>query len=185
MIQFNTIEISADGNTLTINASVKDLSYYTNVYIKSINIDNQDTYVADGPSSNPLYKETFAENKKSINISLNAKDIDKETFNDDIWYVYLIATGTPSSDVPCGMDNKITLGVAINIQNIYNLGMQYIKQVENACEMSKGFIDFILKYKALDIALKTKHYTQANKYWNKFFKGTLSTTVNTANCGCS
>lgn len=197
MIQFNTLKITQDGKNLIINASVKNLSYYTNVLIGSIVIDNQDTYSASGPSSNPIYKHSFAgkdlvTNKditglKNINITVSAKELldNKGDLNDDILYVYLIAVGVPSANTPCGMDNVNTLGVALNIRPIYNNGINYIKQVESTCEIPKDFIDFILRYKALDLALKTENYIQANKYWNKFFKNNNIVSLNTNSCGCT
>ena len=197
MIQFNTLKITQDGKNLIINASVKNLSYYTNVLIGSIVIDNQDTYSASGPSSNPIYKRSFADKDlvtnediagfKNISITVSAKELldNNGDLNDDILYVYLIAVGTPSADTPCGMDNVNTLGVALNLRPIYNNGINYIKQVESTCEIPKDFIDFILRYKALDLALKTENYIQANKYWNKFFKNNNVVSLNTNSCGCT
>jgi hypothetical protein len=197
MIQFNTLKITQDGKNLVINASVKNLSYYTNVLIGSITIDNQDTYSASGPSSNPIYKHSFAGKDlttgeeiaglKTISITISAKEfLDNDgDLNNDILYVYLTATGSPSADTPCGMDNINTLGVALNLRPIYNSGMTYIKQVENSCEIPKGFINFILEYKALDLALKTENYIQANKYWNKFFKSNDIVSLSTNSCGCT
>ena len=195
MIQFNTLKITQDGKNLIINASVKNLSYYTNVLIGSIVIDNQDTYSTSGPSSNPIYKHSFAGKDlvtnediaglKNISITVSAKELldNNGDLNDDILYVYLIAVGTPSADTPCGMDNVNTLGVALNLRPIYNNGINYIKQVESTCEIPKDFIDFILRYKALDLALKTENYIQANKYWNKFFKSNNVVSLNTNSCG--
>ena len=197
MIQFNTLKITQDGKNLIINASVKNLSYYTNVLIGSIIIDNQDTYSASGPSSNPIYKHSFAGKDlvtnediagfKNISITVSAKELldNNGDLNDDILYVYLIAVGTPSADTPCGMDNVNTLGVALNLRPIYNNGINYIKQVESTCEIPKDFIDFILRYKALDLALKTENYIQANKYWNKFFKNNNVVSLNINSCGCT
>ena len=197
MIQFNTLKITQDGKNLIINASVKNLSYYTNVLIGSIVIDNQDTYSANGPSSNPIYEHSFSGKDlvtnediagfKNISITVSAKELldNNGDLNDDILYVYLIAVGTPSADTPCGMDNVNTLGVALNLRPIYNNGMSYIKQVESTCEIPKDFIDFILRYKALDLALKTENYIQANKYWNKFFKNNNVVSLNTNSCGCT
>lgn len=197
MIQFNTLKITQDGKNLIINASVKNLSYYTNVLIGSIIIDNQDTYSASGPSSNPIYEHSFASKDlvtnedisgfKNISITISAKELldNNGDLNDDILYVYLIAVGTPSADTPCGMDNVDTLGVALNLKPIYNNGMNYIKQVESTCEIPKDFIDFILRYKAFDLALKTENYIQANKYWNKFFKNNNVVSLNTNSCGCT
>lgn len=197
MIQFNTLKITQDGKNLVINASVKNLSYYTNVLIGSITIDNQDTFSASGPSNNPIYKHSFAgmdlttgeeiAGLKTISITISAKEfLDNDgDLNDDILYVYLTAVGSPSADTPCGMDNINTLGVALNLRPIYNSGMAYIKQVEESCEIPKGFINFILEYRALDLALKTENYIQANKYWNKFFKNNDIVSLNTNSCGCT
>lgn len=197
MIQFNTLKITPNGKDLIIDASVKNLSYYTNVLIGSIVIDNQDTYSANGPSSNPIYKRSFADKdlvtdkdiagSKNISIIISAKELSDNNgdLSDDILYVYLIAVGTPSADTPCGMDNVSTLGVALNLRPIYNNGINYIRQVESTCEIPKDFIDFILRYKALDLALKTENYIQANKYWNKFFKNNNVVPLNTDSCGCT
>ena len=197
MIQFNTLKITQDGKNLLINASVKNLSYYTTVLIGSITIDNQDTYLASGPSNKPIYKHSFAgqdlttgkevKGLKTINVVISAKEfLDNDgNLNDDILYIYLTAVGSPSADTPCGMDNVITLGVALNLRPIYNSGMAYIKQVEKFCEIPKDFINFILEYKALDLALKTENYIQANKYWNKFFKNNNIVSLNTSSCGCT
>lgn len=197
MIQFNTLKITQDGKSLIINASVKNLDYYKDVLIGSIIIDNQDTYSASGPSSNPIYKHSFAGvdlvtgeeigGFKKISLTISAKELQDNNgdLNDDILYIYLVAVGTPSADTPCGMDNINTLGVALNLRPIYNSGMGYIKQVEKSCEIPKEFINFILEYKALDLALKTENYLQANKYWNKFFKNNKVISLNTSSCGCT
>lgn len=52
MINFNELKIAQDGSLLTIDVSVKDLEYYKDVYIESIYVDTQDTYINGGPSSN-------------------------------------------------------------------------------------------------------------------------------------
>lgn len=201
MIQINTLKITQDGNYLVINASVKDLSYYNDVLIGTITIDNQDTFSVNGPSTTPLYQLSFTEigskttkegskevkGEKTVSISVPASAIKSKNgnLNDDIFYIYFTAVGSPSADVPCGMDNKNTLGVAVNIRPIYTKGMGYIKQIEKSCEIPKGFINYILEYKALDLALQTKNFIQANKYWNKFFKGKEVVSVNTNGCGCT
>lgn len=51
MVQFNELRITPDSKYLIIDASVKDESYYNNITIDSIAIDNQDTYLSSGPSS--------------------------------------------------------------------------------------------------------------------------------------
>lgn len=190
MIQINTLKIAPDGKSLIVNAAVKDLSYYENVYIKSLTIDTQDTYSTVGPSSNKVWYRSFKEHDreglKTVELTIPVTEFSNlpTTLNEDILYCWFEATGTPSSDTPCGMDNTYTLGIAINLRPIYNKGMAFFKEMENNCSIPKEFINFILEYKAFDLDMKTENYIQANKYWNKFFKGTKVTSITTG-CGCT
>ena len=59
MVEFKELKITPDGKNLIINASIKDLEYYKDVYIDSVIIDTQDTYLPSGPSSNPIYTKNF------------------------------------------------------------------------------------------------------------------------------
>lgn len=322
MIQFNTLEISSDGKNLNIDVSVKDSSYYDNVYLGNIYIDTQDTFVdASAPSNKALnfdladYKDSIesytygydeysatsglylipiidyttdlelkfklnysddnlrASDKFTLHIiddnneTIESIDMDSEiSINEGILTVtienaekyknsngniaiiisyesgdgggnpnifrgldsdenYDIATITkykvrkftyyksktlelnldqlslensllyiyakvsdnsiPASDTPCGEDNIYTLGVLANFNPIYNTGMSYIKSLGDSCNISKDFIFYILEYSAFKLALKTKNYSQANIYWNKFFKNSNTITVNTTSCGCN
>lgn len=195
MIQIDELELSQNGKTLKVVASVKDQSYYQDILIKSLTVDTQNTFSASGPSDTPIYKASFktkevgtgkeVEGLKKISKEIPI-DVLTDTSTNNIFYVYLEATGMPALNTPCGMDNVITLGVIYNKVPIYNVGMKYIKQVEESCAVPKSFVDYILKYKALDLAIKTENYTQANEYWKKFFENnTLTNTINVTNCGCS
>ena len=81
MIEFKELRVTPDGKTLIIDAAVKDLSYYDNVYIKSVTVDTQDTYSESGSSTNPLFHYEVAsvseENKKRIRLELNSSVLGK------------------------------------------------------------------------------------------------------------
>ena len=55
MIIFNNIKITQDNKYLIIDAEIENSTYYKDMYIDSVIIDNQDTYIQNGPSSNPIY----------------------------------------------------------------------------------------------------------------------------------
>lgn len=101
---------------------------------------------------------------------------------DNLFFVYIIVKGTPSIDTPCGLDNSNIMGVVFNLYPIYAKIMGYIRELDHNCVIPKNFIDMLLKFKALEISIKTGHYTQAIKYWNKFFKDKCKSTP--INCGC-
>lgn len=215
MIQFNELRVTSDGKKLIIDASVKDLQYYNDVYIDAIIIDTQDTYVANGPSTNPVFSYEVSSNPDVVyslpecngcgpirdggddEICFSGQEDDGEkrvrleldstvlgvSLGETLFFVYVIAKGTPSADTPCGMDNQATMGVVANLYPFYRTMVNYMKEVEDGCEIPKNFIDALLRFKALELSIRTGHYTQAVKYWNKFFKGVKSKTINTG-CRC-
>lgn len=298
MVEFKELKITPDGKNLIINASIKDLEYYKDVYIDSVIIDTQDTYLPSGPSSNPIYTKNFISKLnykqsflgedfkspvlplkkgdkiissaftvslrnsalpidytiKSINLcntkisnpviptvstiknfeitennpvvtiigldssnnevrntdpntnwnntqlsveinyeTRNFKDINiiipnidtiiKNVFENNLLFVYIKTVGTPAPNTPCGMDNITTLGIVSNLYPLYQHTFSYIKELNNTCSIPKNFINYILQYKAFELAVKTGHYTEAIRYWKKFFMG-IEDSVITSNCGC-
>ena len=168
MVQFNELRIIPNGQKLIIDVSIKDLEYYTDVYLDSIQIDTQDSFVESGPSSEVVYTEVIEGDTKSIRLELGTGDL-LPTLNDNLFFVYIRTKGTPAVNTPCGMDNITTLGVVSNLYPLYQHAFSYIKELSDTCSIPKNFINYILQYKAFELAIKTGHYTEAIKYWKKFF----------------
>lgn len=193
MIRFNELRITPGSKCLIIDISVKDEPYYNNVFIDSVVIDTQNTYISSGPSNNPIYTYnnesegiTDDYSKKNVRLTLKYQDLGL-SLTDNIFFVYAIASGTPAADTPCGMDNSITLGTVINLYPIYCKTIQYLKELSNECNIPKNLIDMYLKIKALELSVKTGNYTQAISYWNKYFKNLKdkSNPKILKNCGCN
>lgn len=182
MVQFNELRITPDGQRLIIDASVKDLEYYTNVYLDDVLIDTQDTFVESGPSSKVVYRGSIMGDSKSIRLELGTGNL-LPTLNDNLFFVYVRTKGAPAANTPCGMDNITTLGVVSNLYPLYQHAFSYIKELGDTCSIPKNFINYILQYKAFELAIKTGHYTEAIRYWKKFFMG-IKDSVITSNCGC-
>lgn len=183
MIKFT--ELRVHKGHLIITAEVREIkNYYDNVYIKSIKIDTQDTFSSSGPSSNLIYEQTFDDNPRKISLDLTALNLNlsEGDMSQTMFFVYAIADGLPHPTIPCGFDDEISLGVTFALCPLYNQTMQYIKEVENSCELPKGFINMILQFKAIQYAINSGHFTQAIKYYNKFYKTLSVGTVKP--CGC-
>ena len=190
MVHFNELRITSDGQHLIIDVSVLSESYYKNVYIDSIVIDNQDTYVGSGPSSDPVYsysvpngvsqltKKTYSQ--KHVRLDLTPTDLPLN----GLLFVYVRAKGTPAADTPCGLDNITTLGTVTNMYSFYQQAMNYIGELANNCSVSQNFTDYILKMKGLELAVRTGNYTDAIKFYNKFFNGKENTVVRKGGCSC-
>lgn len=211
MLEFRELRITPDGNHLIIDVAVREHSYYENVFIDSIIIDTQDTYVQNGPSSKPIYQYKVEEDgvqnlyalpeecscdpvlldeDKSycftygyeegshVRLVLSAKDIPLN----NMLFVYAIAKGTPSPDTPCGMDNSIKMSTVVNLYPIYQESIRYIRELNCDCDIPRDFINMILRYKAIELCIKTGNYTQAIKYWKKFLLSINSVTSYKCRC---
>ena len=120
------------------------------------------------------YCFTTKQGVRSVRLILSSKDLLNKDMQPldlgkNMFFVYAIATGTPDPSTPCGLDNSQILGTAVNLYPFYQASMKYLSELENECQIPKNFIDMILKFKGLQLSVKMKNYTQAIKYWNKFF----------------
>lgn len=115
---------------------------------------------------------------KSLNLSLSTSEISKKTFGvadfaDGLFYVYVICGGVPGSTTECGKDNMTTIGVLADWELVYTSGMHYISDIIKPhlpCKMNgivgDGFTDFILRWNALKLGIKTCDYDSVDKLWN-------------------
>lgn len=184
MIEFTTLYIDNNSTKLSISANVKDLSYYTNIYIDSVIIDTQDTYIASGPSSSAIYTYPVTGNNKSITLELDQLDLPVSLKN-TLFFVYIKAKGTPASDTPCGLDNTYTMSPVYNQYPVYQYQYTFLKNLEGECTIPKEFINAYLRYQSIDISIKTGHYTSTCKYWKKFFMNIPTNITTSKSCGCN
>ncbi len=169
MIEFNKLLITPYNKAIYIDVSVLDMPYFKNVYIDKIIIDTQDTFNNNGPSSTPVYTYQVDGNIKNIQLTVNDTDILTSSMTGTMFFVYVITKGTPSSDVPCGLDNNSTLGVVVDTYHIYKRGLKFIQEAFDNCNIPQYFINFILQYKAFQMCLKTRDFPMAIMYWKKFW----------------
>ena len=209
MIVFNECRIDKEGKNLIIDASIEDIEYFNDMSISTLTIDTEDTFIDGGPSKNYICKKTFkipsdnggildladsaditiisnkiSNNKlRNIRVSLTAKDLKLDNLSNNIFFVYIEATGIPDPATPCGLDNTTSMAVALDFRPIYNMSIKYINELDNKCNIPKGFIDTILRIKALELSLKTGNYQIVIKQWNKLFKNKGVVPI-IKNCNC-
>lgn len=169
MIQYNELRI--DGDYLYLNVEIEDKLYFNGVTIKGIRIDTPLTYGKDTP-----YHTINVDNQTKVDL-----DIYLPAAKNDLLFITLDLNGNPSPDTPCSQSiNKI--GVVYNKKTLNQKGLAFLKELGGTCITPKGFIDFILKVKALDMSIETCNYNEAIKYWEMLNK--TSVTPITNNCGC-
>lgn len=182
MIRFNFLGIVDD--CLIIKAQIEPESYFNDCYIERVYIDTQDTYNKD--ESLHVYDKKYQDTStKDINLYLNTTNLQGKDLSKNMFIVTVIANGTPSGlpiDV-CGLDNTVIRGTVIDLQSIYKYMMNGIKEIGDTCSVPNTFINGILQFEALDLALKTGNYPLAINYWNTFFIKDNQVKI-TNKCGC-
>lgn len=186
MVVFNECRIDKEGKNLIVDVKVDSLAYYENIYLKSITVDTDETFIDCGPNVLKCqYHHEFSDTKiKTMRLEISYKELGLNSLNDNMFFVYIEVGGIPAPNTPCGRDKTHTMAVAVNLASIYNVSMGYIKELGQSCETPKGFIDTILRLKAFELSLKTGNYSTAINLWKKLFK-VDKYIPSTKNCNCN
>lgn len=197
MIRFNELKI--EDNYIIIDVQIEEEKYFKDMYIDSIVIDTQDTFIANGPSSKAIYTKTFnadtdvrkeeivyiqgTDKYNRVRLYINGKDLNVD-IHKTMFFVYAIAGGTPAADTPCRWDENKALHTLVDVQLLYNTMIQYVKELGRECSTPDNFINAILQFNAIDLALKTNQYPLAIELWKRFYSDIESNAV-LPNCGCN
>ena len=207
MIHYNNLYITEDSKYLVIDVAIDEDSYYKDIYLDTISIDTQDTFVPNGPSDNAkvftirkdnldkVYvndKEVLVDNEdvyvegtdkvKHAKLYLTAKELGVD-LTKDMLFVYTIATGTPAPDTPCNCDVNKILSVVVNTYEVCKSIIPLIKEIGELCKDPISFIDRELQIKAVEYSIKNSNYLLAIKYWKKYFMdNTITSSSNKCNC---
>lgn len=207
MVVFNELMITRDARALIIKVSKSSVSYFKDTRIKDIyvlsekDITEKGISVEDVTTSNLV--TDFANRKvfsssdgvetaeviisgyysKFDNTLIGSdpyKDLDKH-----LWFVFVVTNELyDAASAPCDLTKNPQLGVTMYLGNIYNNFMSYVKELGNNCQIPQGMIDMLLRYKALNAAIDSGHYTQGINFFNEWFTEGKVKTYDNLNCGC-
>lgn len=196
MVLFDQLRISDDGTKMYINIHVNEADEFANVYLDEMYICTADgvneTAFCDPEQYKPIYhwEALEADNLKEAAFVLRATDFEPSfsgaSMGNNLFFVFVKCKGTPNPCVPCRLDEEWTLGVTFDVNLLYQKVMQYTRELNDDCEIPKGFIDMILQWNGFKAAVDTEHYQVAIDFWKRMFFGSHSvTTYGTRKpCGC-
>jgi hypothetical protein len=127
-------------------------------------------------------KNKIGGNQKNVQLTIADTDILVSRIEGNMFFIYVTVKGTPSSDTPCGLDDTTSLAVAVDSYSIYRTGINYLQDLYVAGEIDREFIDFILRYKAFELCLKTRDFPLAITYWNRFWSNLPTSSLSKCNC---
>lgn len=189
------LRISDDASKIYINVHVNTASYFDTVYLDSLTImtgDKVSETSPTSPTSDYIYKLTFDDNTKSADIVLDKSSFDAalvntdsngeainsgatalkgfehSDFSQDLFFFYFTYKTTGETDLPCSMSSP-TVAVTFDENKLYQSVMAYTKEITRECNVSQGFVDFILLWNAFKASVETEHYISAIKFYNMLF----------------
>ena len=175
--------MSSDKKTVYVGCSVENFTIYNSVYIKSVHIEYYKNRLASGSPSEKaicLYENTNDNTSvKSAFATLTAAQLVGTEFGvadfaDGLFYVYVLCdvSGASLATADCGWDSMTTVGIIADWQKVYEYGMANIMDVagnNHLCMIGDDFIDFVLKWEALKLAMETCDYDNVDALWDGLF----------------
>lgn len=178
---FNRLELAEDGLQLFVDIDVRDLEYYKDAKIVSIELDTADSY---SESTGRAY--TYELKNKSdhyigrlLPANFSAGGESPKSFG-DIVYITVNFEGIEKPCKPCGVEPRFC-GIAVNWKKIYRQGLAYLSELSSNCGEYRDFLDWALHLKAFKLAVAFGDIIHANKYFKEWFSTRKGFTKG---CGC-
>lgn len=176
MIDINKFYIREDGKAIIIDVSIKDSEYFENVYLNTIELYDLD--------DNKLYELLIGtESTKHKELTLTRDDVSLINVETTILKLRVTTTGVPSQETPCGEDIDEVKAYTYYKGTLYNTMLNYLKELNVNCSIPQGFIDTMLKFKGVDIALNTDNPELAKDLWGRIINNATNSVVS-SNCRC-
>lgn len=205
MVIFNELRITEDKTCLIVDCSVRSLEGYNGMYINSIDIDyykNVEQYgVPSGKAMRIYEKGEFDAGERAVRVTLKSTELDKDTFGTDtfdagLFFVTVTCDGTPENpeileSYSCGMDNTVDVGVVLDWEAVYRLGIGYAARLADGCEpdcdVPSGFENMVLFWHALRLAIAVCDWVSVSRLWDRFMRSFRGMGMSTlpAGCGCN
>ncbi len=189
MIHINDLRILPDHIHMVVDIEIIDSELYKDVTLSEVVIDTDNTFSGTqyDHSSKYIYrhicpsgskKERFIIDLSSLNFvpeHMNIEDIkdgriDPAFFLKHMFFVYVKTSGSPDPSAPCYGNSNIVMQTVIDNKRIYNMLIGFTGELSDRCEIPKGFMDYILLFKAFEVNVSTGHYVNAIKFWRKLHK---------------
>lgn len=197
MVHFDELRISSDKQTILIQCHIKDFDAYKNMYIKSVKIEYyKKRGLAGVPGSNAitLYQNTSGDvAARAVQCTLSVGALDEESFgtskfSNGLFYVTVTCDGTLSPSIAmldCGADNTVTVGLLLDWERIYSMGMRFVKagfSKCNECDVPNNFMHHILAWNALKLAMDSCEYDTVDEIWDRYINPYRGISI--PGCGC-
>lgn len=126
----------------------------------------------------------ISDDKRYFKLEMEFNRMIPWTYFRDKLYIVRVKTTAHNCDIPCSKQKGVEFGYAYEETRLYKDGLNMLGVMQDTCDIPRGFIEYYLKMKALEFALKTCHFIHACKYWNKYFYKKNKKGIFPHKCGC-
>jgi len=196
MIDFTTLRITEQGDCLQVDCAVSEGEAYEKVFIQSVWLGHWTDWQPRHPGEHavqvwPEKGSNEDESVREVSVDVRpwqlGKDFGTSKFSGEMFYVFVEWGGTPDmATLPCGEDDQFAIAIVLDWKAVHEEGMSLLKAVlpcAGGCADKSEFIDFILRWHALRLAIDTCDFDTANDLWGRLFGGGKKK-VEAAGCGC-
>lgn len=173
MVDITTFEYNHGYLRLKVVIPIEQYSGLEGCYIKKITLCSPEFY----SSSNNWYivYEQDPDDPEDIitsypptsgPIAINSEYVSEDS---DMYILRVECGGTPSPDVPCEYQKPVKEVAILYPNHMYNYAISFIKDMQNDCSKTGPFNDFMMRYKAVELAVKSCDIKNAVAYYNMFF----------------
>lgn len=181
MINFKNCLVTE--NSIYIDVRIKPHVFFDNCYINRVVINDIDTFHTTGPNLDACIfdsGELEGDHKKYIEF-IKCSEFWKSVRNisKNIYFIYVQIKGLPAMNTPCGNDVEWYSIAIIDYKYIYDRCLHYVRELNHCkCAKPRHFIDFILKFKALEMCLISKEWERAIEFFKEICPS------DPCGCGC-
>ena len=165
MVDITTFEYN--NGILSIDVEVD--SSYTGCYLTKVEVCDSITYSSTGKKLYPIDEvddpATAQLTSYTISNTLDYFDIEE---GEPLIILKIEVGGNIPSDLPCNKGPKSEAAILIP-NDMYKYAMSFIKDMKNDCSKTGPFNDFMMRYKAVELAVKSCDIKNAVAYYNMFF----------------
>lgn len=179
MITFSNLSLSVDRSELYIACAGMNSEQ-----IAKVRLEYFENYSSEGASDKSYLVREYTAGSYPSSIYLTVEDTEisvtgTDTFINGLFYVYVYYYN-PGDAVTL----HTATGVVLDWEKVYVEAMSYLKNLATdcgKCQDNAEFIDFILRWKALKLAIETCDWDTVHCIWAKLFRMGSATVED---CGC-
>lgn len=192
MVNFNSLVISEDFKTISIDVSISNAQEYAGFHISKIYVEyykNRNTLGVPSEKAALAYSNTdpsVREYSGTFSITTMREAEPKlVSFEGGLFYIIVVCESGTGTNVDVLRD----VGSVLDWHKVYSLGMQAIMEFNSGCNRGTCFVpdyleQFVLVWHSLEFAIAAQDVDQVDRLWSRFIAVGSAVGGGSSTCNC-